>query len=80
MKNLKDFKKFAISNKDKSTISGGLIPLPGEGGEGGNNNGGSYTPPMYCCGGDPSSICGAQIHYVKVYCRTSNLPDPVRIN
>ena len=81
MKNLKDFKKFAIDNKTKSVISGGYIPLPGDG-DGGDNgdNGGGYTPPNYCCGGNPNSICGPNIHYVKVYCRTNGLPDPIRVN
>ena len=83
MKNLKDFKKFAIDNKTKSVISGGYIapdPCDDCGNGSGGGGGGTYTPPKYCCGGNPSSICGSNIHYAKVYCRTNGLPEPIRVN
>lgn len=79
MKSLKKFKKFAINNKVSSTVSGGNIPLPGGGG-GQGGGGGTSSSWTYCCGGDTSSICGTQLHFVKVYCRTNGLPEAVRVN
>lgn len=71
MKNLKDFKKFVISQKVASVISGGNVPPfddddnPGGGGGG---NGGSSGLTVYCCRSCDSGICGTNAKSVQLQC------------
>ncbi|WP_291722260.1 hypothetical protein [Bernardetia sp.] len=82
MKTLKNFKKFAINNKQASIISGGSIPLDGGGNDGGGSGGGSGsngTTALYCCGGEPGGVCDTALNVAITLCRINGLQPPTRV-
>ncbi len=77
MKSLKDFKKFAVSQKIASNVSGGAVaPIDGDddnhGGGGGNAGGGTRT--LYCCKNCNTALCGYNAWTVKMACLNSTNP------